>query len=121
MAAATTKNTKKKVVLKKKTVGKTVAKVVTAMPAEVFTVDTNPPVDAKPDEVLLLTNQDNRGMVKIEGRTLGTFVNDVALQYGIRNFSVYVDNLKADTSMGNLSLRDVSKVEIVSKDQRGKV
>jgi hypothetical protein len=88
---------------------------------EVFTTTapTTEKVSVAPNSVLLYVNGTNKGTYDTSGKKLGDFVVERAKASGIRSFSVYVDDRKADTSDSDKALTGVSKIEIVSKDARG--
>lgn len=76
-------------------------------------------VSVEKGKVALYVNGNSRGQVDTNNKTLAEFVREKASNAGIRTFSVYVDGLKADTSMGGSKLDKFAKVEIVAKDARG--
>lgn len=144
-AAATTKKTaakkaavsvKKKIVAKKKVAKRSAsprfrtpaqAQAPTPVPVspyptqDVFTTQTPTPsaLAVEPGTIRLFVKQTDRGTFSTEGRKLAEFVREQASNAGIRTFSVYVDDRKADTSISEAPLSNFSKIEIVAKDSRG--
>jgi len=81
-----------------------------------------PPVEARTvpaGEVLVFVNGSNRGLKFHNDMALGDYARKLAQEAGIRTFSVYVDDQKANTTMAGLPMGQFGKIEIVSKDSRG--
>ena len=117
----------RKVVVKK--VGKSTKKATVTRPRAVSTVTVSelfttretaePIVQVPANSVALFINGRSEGTVDTRGAKLKDFVVQHAQRKGITSFSVYVDGVKADTSVGANAMTGISKVELVSKDSRG--
>lgn len=70
-------------------------------------------------EVLVLINGTNQGAKAHNNMTMGEYARKLAQGAGIRTFSVYVDDQKANTTQAGLSMNQFGKIEIVAKDSRG--
>ena len=71
-----------------------------------------------PDEVLVMISGGVVGRAKRED-LLGETVEKFARENGLRSFSVWKGDRKADTSEGNSPIGDVQFIDIVAKDPRG--
>lgn len=81
-----------------------------------------PPVETRTvpaGEVLVFINGTNRGLKSHNDMVLGDYARKLAQETGIRTFSVYVDDQKANTTMTGIPMGQFGKIEIVSKDSRG--
>ena len=77
-------------------------------------------VEVPANSVQLFVNGRDRGVVNTSNQTLGEFAVYHAQQQGIKSFSLYADGAKMDTGDAKKSLAQISKVEIVTKDARGR-
>ena len=112
-------STIKKTAGKTKTTGSTVR--VTAAPAsELFRTHEHPPtVEVKEGEILLFINGRKAGTFTVKNKSFHDFITEHASNAGIKTFSVYADDEKADTSFSGRQAAEFKKIEIVTKDTRG--
>ncbi len=97
--------------------------VVTAVPVqETFVTAPQPtPVEEVPrTHVMVYVNGSNRGNRAHDNQPMVNFARGLAQEFGIRTFSVYLDDAKANTSMNATPMSQFGKIEIVSKDSRGR-
>lgn len=71
------------------------------------------------DTVLLFVNGRSKGTVAHVGKTLLEFATAQASSAGIRTFSLYVDDVKADSGITSRPASSFAKIEIIAKDARG--
>ncbi len=96
--------------------------VVAAPVQETFVTTPQPaPTETIPRlEVLVYVSGQSRGRRAHNNRPMAEFARSIASEFGIRTFSVYLDEVKANTSMGAMTMDNFGKLEIVPKDSRGK-
>lgn len=84
--------------------------------SEIFTTEV---VEVPKNSVLLFINSESHGVTDTTDQTVGGFVVRQAQEAGIKSFSVYADGEKLNETHANRSMRTFTKVELISKDDRG--
>ncbi len=119
---ATTK-TKKKVIVKKRA-----AKKVEAVPVpeavqassstnDVFSTEV---VEVRPNSALVFINAESKGTFDSSNQTIIEFAMKHANLAGVHNFSLYANGQKLSKQEAALPASNFAKIEIVSKDSRGR-
>ncbi len=118
---ATTK-TKKKVIVKKRAAKKVEAPVPQAVQASSSTNDvfSTEVVEVRPNSALVFINAESKGTFDSSNQTIIEFAMKHANLAGVHNFSLYANGQKLSKQEAALPASNFAKIEIVSKDSRGR-